>query len=375
MVMKNVPGMPLVQLGVDIHSIRTALATTTNTMDAADEATIYIGQVFTSDGASHTIDTTGSSSLQWRTSTVTFANGGTTVVVGLAAVDTGAGPPGRASNTTNVINFDVSKSLTGGGGGVTTDAWQTHVPDTGTKTIANGDFVAFAVQMTARGGADSVRAAIQSASSSVHRPTVTGYIGGSYTALSGVPNCIIVFSDGALGYFYGGSVFSTINTRTWNTGGAVDEYGQLYNFPFPMKIHGIYGHIDSDADCNIVLYSDPLGTPVAEKTVSIDANAVSGTTGRMFQVLFSSPYTYAPNTNIGAVFSPGASNVSAYYRTLANADHRVADVWGTSGYGIQRAATGVGAFADSNSSLDHYYIGLLVGAFEHGVQPTYVLGI
>jgi hypothetical protein len=63
------------------------------------------------------------------------------------------------------------------------------------------------------------------------------------------------------------------------------------------------------------------------------------------------------------VFKPGGSNVSAYFKTLANSAHRIADMWGTSGYGISRAS---GAFSDANSSLDHYYIGLLVGAFDSG---------
>lgn len=347
-------------------------ASTTTTIDAANEAAIYIGRIATSDGGSHTIDPSGSSSLGWRSGSLTFANGGTTVIVGLAAVDAATGPPPRAANAADVITFDVSKSLTGGGGGITANAWQTHVPDTGTKTIAHGDLVAFAVQATARGGTDAIRPTHATINAVRQRPSVTNFTGGSYAASTSGPNIIITFSDGAIGWFFATDVFSVQSTRTWNSGSATKEYGQLYQLQFPTKVYGIYGWVAPSADTDLVLYSDPLGTPVAEKTISIDSNTTSVATGALFFELFPAPYTAGPNQKLGAVFKPGGTDISAYYKTIASAGHRVSDAWATGGYGISRAS---GAFADANSSLDHYYIGLIVGAFEHGVNPNYALGI
>jgi hypothetical protein len=330
--------------------------------NAANIAAIFIGRIVTSDGGSHTLDTTGSSSLGWRADSVTFANAGTTCAVGLAPVDTGNGPPARPSNTTNVINFDVKATFTGGGGGIAT-GWQSSVPTTGTKTIANGDLVAFAVQMTARGGADVVLVSYLTTSITVSRPTVTGFNGSSYSNRDASPNCFITFSDGAFGWFEGSDVVSTTTTRTWNSGSATKEYGQLYQMPFPMKVRGIYGTAVILNDTDVVLYSDPLGTPVAQKTVSIDANAVASTSSNFFYELFASPYTAAANQPLGAILKPGASNISTFFKTQNNAAHRITDPWGTSGYGISRAS---GAFANANSSLDHYYIGLIVSAFDDG---------
>src|SRR5262245_29075212 len=218
-----VPVGPGVQL---TGSTPTSLITTT--MAANNEALIFIGQIMTSDGSSHTINTTGSSSLGWRTSGVTFASGSTIVKVGLATVDTANGPPGRAVNVSDVITFDVSKSLTGGGGGITATNWQIHVPDSGSKTIANGDFVAFAVQMTARGGSDSVTGTYATATNVMHRPTVTAFTAAAYSSPNGVPNVIITFSDGALGFFAHGEVLKFITAQTFNNTGATKEYGQLY---------------------------------------------------------------------------------------------------------------------------------------------------
>jgi hypothetical protein len=363
MALQSLPGTPFVAIGPGIMTAHATPTTANTTMDAANEALIMVGYAVTSDGGSHTINTTGSSSIGWRAGAVTFANAGTTFKVGIAAVDTANGPPARASNTTDVINFDVAASFTGGGGGVTANAWQTSVPTTGSKTIAHGDLVAICLQMTARGGSDSIIATIGTAAGQTHRPTITPFTGGTYTTQTQIPNAFITFSDGATCHLLGTDLFSSINTRTWSSGSATKEYGQLYNLPFPMKVCGIYGWLDPDADCDIVLYSDPLGTPVAEKTISIDLNTVSSANVRRFHTLFATPYTTTANQNIAAVFKPGGSAVSATYRTIANAGHRVADVFGTSGYGISRAS---GAFADANSSLDHYYIGLIAGAFDDG---------
>lgn len=334
--------------------------------DATNEAAIFIGRVITSDGGSHTIDTSGSSSIGWRTGSVTFSNGGTTLVVGIAPVDTSSGPPPRAVNSSNAISFDVSASYTGGGGGLSANSWVQSVPTSGSKTIANGDLVAIAVQMTARAGSDLVQVGSAAASDYMLRPCVTAYTGAIYAAQQQVPNCLITFSDGAVGWFDGGDVYQSVAAVSYNSGSSPNEYGQLYQLPFPVKVCGLYGIVSilaSGRDFDVVLYSDPLGTPVAQRTVSIDGNTVASTGAFYFRELFATPYDIAANQPIGVVVKPGASSVSAYSKTLNNAAHRIADLWGTSGYGISRSS---GAFSNINSSLDHLYVGMIVSAFDGG---------
>ena len=346
------------------HNFTQPYATLNVVIDATNEACIMIGQIETSDEGTHTIDTTGSSKIEWRAGAVTFANAGTTVKVGIAAVDTTTGPPGRAVNTAGVITFDVSKSMVGGGGGITANAVQSHVPDAGSKTIAHGDLVAICVQATARAGADSIGITLAS-TSSIQRPSVTSFLSATYADVAAVPNAFITFSDGATGWVMGTSFFSAMDERTFASGAATKEYGQLYQFGFPVKIYGLYGWVNlAGSDFDAILYSNPLsGSPVAEKTISIDANTVASNTTRRFEILFASPFSLGANTPIGAVFKPGVASIDVYYKTLSAATQRVCDVWGTSGYGIGRAS---GAFANINSSLDHYLIGLIVGAFDAG---------
>lgn len=338
-------------------------------LDAAEESVVHVGYVWTSDGGSHTIDTSGSSSIGWKTGAITFANAGTTVKVGLAALDLATGPPARAANVANVITFDVSKSHTGGGGGITDTAWQTNVPDAGTKTIANGDLVAFGVQMTARGGADSVLVQHVNTHGGIATilPTVTSYTGAAYAATTGVPNCVITFSDGALGYFFGGYVFLTTQTGvTWNSGSATKEYGNYLQFPAPVYIHGIAADISIGGDVDFVLYSDPLGTPVAEKTISVDANAI-GITGnaRYMRLLFSTPYLASANQPLAVIMKPGGTNTTSRHVTLNAAANMAAYPLGTNCYAVNRAS---GAFAAQNSSKDRFGIAVLVeGAVGGGL--------
>jgi len=358
-------GTPLVMVGMAGRQGNAALSAMSNTfLDAAKEACIMIGQVFTADGGSHTIDTTGSSNLQWRSAAVTFANAGTTVKVGLAAVDTATGPPGRAVNVTDVITFDVSKSHTGGGGGITADAWQTNVPDAGTKTVANGDILAFAVQMTAVAGGDSVNVSTLSIATGVGiMPFVANYTGGSYAAPTTVPNALITFSDGTLGWFYGASVISTITAQTWNSGSGTKEYGNYLSLPVPVKVYGIIANCNVAGNTDFILYSDPLGTPVAEKTVSVDLNVIGASAAdRWLPLLFASPYSATASQPLAAIIKPtSATTISSPYITMNASAHQNAWTGGTNVYAVNRAS---GAFAAQNSNKDRFTVGLLVGAFD-----------
>lgn len=364
-------GMPLVAFGAAGRNGTALVSSASNTLiDAANEACIMIGQIFTEDGGTHTIDTTGSSSLGWMSGSLTFANGATTVKVGLAAVDLTAGPPGRAAAVANVITFDVSKSLTGGGGGITANAWQEHVPDAGTKTIVNGDLVAFAVQMTALGGADATRPQTASnVSVASSWPLVTEYTGGAYSTVNALmPNAVITFSDGKLGFFAAGYVFATPSTtQTWNNGSATKEYGNFFQVPFPCNIYGIYHGGGIGGDTDFILYSAPLGTPVAEKTVSVDLNTVgSATVSRPGYILFPAPYSAAKDQPLAAIMKPtSATNVSLNYKTFNVSAHQKGEPFGANGYAVNRAS---GAFATQNSNKDRYAIGLLIGAFDNGAS-------
>lgn len=357
-------GTPLLPIGSAARGFQPSITTlSSTTLDAALEAVIMVGYMRTSDGGSHTIDTTGSSAMEWRSGSTTFANAATSVKVGLAAVDTATGPAGRAVNVTDTITFDVSKSHTGGGGGITSSAWQTNVPDAGTKTIANGDLVAFCVQMVTRGGVDSVLVSHSTTlGTTLSVPFVTTFTGAAYANGNVSPNAVITFSDGAKGYFFGGNVASVgLTAMTIDSDLTLKEGGNLLQFPFPVRAYGIYGAWTIAANHDVVLYSDPLGTPVAQRTITQDFNAVSSTAvGNGHILLFSSPYDIAANTPVVAAVKASATAVSMNYKTFNAAAHQDSEPLGQNCYAVTRDA---GAFAAQNSSKDRAAIGLLIGAF------------
>jgi hypothetical protein len=358
-------GTPLVIIGANIPSGASALPSSSSiTMDAANESCVQYGHVFWEDGGTHTVDTTGSSSLGWRAGTVTFANAGSTFKIGLATVDAATGPPARATNVADVITLSVSKTHTGGGGTVTTGAWNENVPTAGSLSIAHGDFIAFCGQMTARAGVDTIDMNFN-AVTGPPRPGVTGFTGGAYGAGGGVPNVVITASDGTLGFFYGGSVWLTsTTTQTWNSGSATKEYGNYFLMPVPAKIYGFVVACTFAGDTDLILYSDPLGTPAAQKTVSVDLNQVQLSAARWSVVLFSSPYSTTASQPVAGIIKPtSVTNTAAPYKTFSVSAHQKSETLGTNCYAVSRAS---GAFAAVNSNKDRFALGLLVGAFDDG---------
>lgn len=364
-------GMPIVNVGGALREGVPIYSSVTNTTIAATRAAcIMYGYIWTSDGSSHTIDTSGSSSLEWRTGGVTFSNAGTTVVVGLAAVDLTVGPPGRAANASGVITFDVSKTLTGGGGGITGSAWQSHVPDTGSKTIAHGDLVAFAVQMTARGGTDSVTVATTGQVADL-LPSITALDGSSnYTAATRAPNVVITFSDGAYGFFYGCTIVNALTTTSFNSSSTTREYGNVYNLPFPAGVYGVrYSlNVTSSGSYDVILYSSPFSAPPTVITsVSIDPQVIaSAGSNNLFTVMFTSFRSLSANTDYAVALRPtSTTNITITYKSVNSTTHMLAEYFGNNSYGVNRGST-ANAFSVSNSYKDLMPISLLLGSFDNG---------
>ena len=374
MALLNIDGVPTTLVGFPtrVGAPAALSSTTVATIDATNEALITIGHIWTSDGGTHTIDTTGSSGLGWRTNNILFGNAGTTVKVGLATVDTANGPPGRAVNVGGVITFNTSRSLIGGTGGIADNLWNEPTPDTGTMTIANGDLVAFCIQMTARGGTDIINVGgIPQAYANVGFPCVTSYLSSAYANTTFLPNCRIQFRDGARGYFAGSALQNgDLATYTWNSGSANKEYGNALTLPFPARISGLvaYGILGGPTD--FVLYSNPFVTPVAERTISMSHRALAVGTAGALQMLFPTPYDAQANQPLVLAMKPGATSNSMFSRLVPLAVDQDGDSGGETCFGVGRAS---GAF--SSLAFDRLTIGALVQAFAHPARSSHILGL
>lgn len=330
------------------------LSNTNITLNAAGETCHSFGYLMLENplGGSKTISAAGGGSIVWLTSTVTFANAGTTFKVGIQDLST-VNNPGQGDGT-----FDVQASFTGGGGGVTGTAVQTSVMTSGTKTLNHGDLISITHSMTARGGTDSVLVThnhMDAYLAATLVPAVTDNTTGAYArSATAIPNAYIVFDDGTIGWIAGTS-FSAVTptTLTFNSGtGTADEYGNLLNFPVTFYAMGIAITLSDSSysgDFELLLYTDPLGTPAVQRTITVDASSISVINSRLRGFfLFSSPYLMTANTPIGITIRPTtANNLSTYYRDVNSSTGGKAGVPNSSCYAIRRLDNS-GAFSDYN---------------------------
>jgi len=245
--------------------------------------------------------------------------------------------------------------------------WATIVPDTGSMLITPGDMVAVFVQMLVRGGTDTLALTGLSAGGSPFGPQGTTYTAPStFAAMTLIPNIIISFADGALGYIDYGDVFSSIQNRAVTNVSTPREYGQLFVMPFPMRIKGIYGSITAAGDFTLSLYTDPLtATPLVQRSIAVDGNTITSAVNRWgFKSV--PPLDVPANTPIvAAMKSTTASSVSVTTKTYANSAHGISDPTGLTGYAVSRGASG--AFVDAQpTGLEQLYMGLVVEGFDTG---------
>jgi hypothetical protein len=363
---------PRLNLGPDRNTWGGAGPTAGNILlDAANEAVHMIGDFATSDGGSHTIDTSGASKLEWKSNALTFANAATVLKVGMTTVIS----DGLARHVANVIDFDVVAQYTTATIVPAANTWMSTTPTSGSKTIAHGDQVAFCLQMTARGGADAVNVQFDNIGANHGYPALRSYLAASYGVPTGWVQCFVRFADGATGWINGGVAWSTVLSRVYNSGSTPDEYGELASWPYPVRVYGIWTNLalaNSSADFEALLYTDPLGTPAVARSVAFDANVAPTISGRHFDFMFPTPLDIPANTPVVFAVRPTtANNVTLYGATLAASDHW--DSWGLAdGYGVQRTNQ-TGPFADANTELVHYRVGAVGGAFDDGVRRTMLI--
>lgn len=282
----------------------------TSTMDAVGESVTYIGKCYLEGGSgSKTISSSGGKIL-WRTgSLITFANAATNFRIGIQDV---------AATGLEDGTFDVYADLTSSSGIVGTTHYETAMTS-GSKTITHGDIIAISFEMTARGGSDSVsqfgRAVQYSAATTLNFPYYTTDTGSGPTRTNtGALGAVILFDDGSLGWidqaYY--IPFSATSTITYGLNSSPDEYAAVFKLPYKCSISGGWfqlGDIASTDTFEVILYSSPDTSPVAQRTSTIDPNLTgSTTTTTRYSYLFSSSYTLSANTWYGISMRPTSAN-------------------------------------------------------------------
>lgn len=349
----------------------TAIPSAALVIDAAAEAVHYTGQVFLEAGSgSKTISSAGGK-IHWRTSgSVTFANAGTTLRIGLQDVSTAAAP------TQGDGTYDVYADLVGGTDTIAASTAHATAMESGTKTIAHGDKVTIVIEMTARGGTDSVGILYQTGGQGVDSlfPSFTSYLASTWGKVAGQPLVTLEFDDGTFGGIFTGPPVPGASTGTAvtfasNTGTA-DEYGNVFSFPFPVVVEGVWSityPTSNAADYEVCLYSDPFGTPTLIEAVTVDATQVStANSPRTHSVMFAAARTLAQNTVYAVTARPTTTTtIGCYYHDYTAAGAAVAPL-GQNLYSIRRLDN-AGSFSDYNggtAKTRRMVMGLILGGFE-----------
>lgn len=334
-------------------------ASTQNVMDAAGESTAIIGQLYLQGGSgSKTLSAAGGGSIVWRTgASVTFNNGSTLIDCGVQDV----------SATTGLEDgtFDVKGTMTSGSG-VAANAYFYVTMASGSKTMAHGDTIAIVLEMTARGGADSVTAARFLPANSVGAsafPYGTADTG-TLTKTVNYPFLMIIFDDGTVGWIDGMSALAVTRTSTsFNSGSTPDEYCGCFTPTIKMEINAIgidVSDIDAGDDFEVILYQDPQGTPTVLQTATVDPDVTNQAgQGYAFSIFNITATTLSPGTQYGIALRPTTTNPISigyvdYIQAAGEALKNMSPWFGTTAILASRTNQ-TGAF----STVQTYYLPLI----------------
>lgn len=219
------------------------------------------------------------------------------------------------------------------------------------RAVTYNDLLALVIEFDGGGrlGADSVAISGFSQAPVDNQCISTLQTGGVWAGQACTPNIVLEFDDGTFGTLNGSMVNAspTINVSL-NTGSAEDEVGQLFQFPYPVKVGGarcLMGWTNTSSDCDVILYE---GTTV-RRSSSIDASKIGLDTTRPLPVVWE-PWEFAANTPFRIVVKPTtANNVQVYYQTLNDANHRTLRGGGTNCAATSRVDGG--AFTDLTTRM------------------------
>lgn len=323
-------------------------------LDADEEEFQLIGRVYLQAGSGSKTFGTSGSKLGWAGGSAgTFVSSATlrTGVKKASSVDLANGPPTRA--TIGAAAFDVYKDLIGGTDTLNTVAWNESTMDTGTPfTVAHGDLLAVCFHLNVVSGTQSINFSAQNNNSvDIHCPASTLVTAGPAYAFQGcVPNIIITFDDGTIGWL-DGSFVSSGNASTTTVGNG-NIFGNVFQLPFDCQVDAILAQVGSSTTTNfdIGFWSDPAGTPTAMPggTVSYDAQLTGSAGNRWMTCPLSSPITLSADT----AYFAGIKQNSATAVVVTHADvNAAADlrVMGLDENTYAALSTSGGAIAAANS--------------------------
>lgn len=346
-------------------------------LNAATDKYCMYGRIYI-DGRPTIAKTLSTGTIEWRTAAVTFASGSTTIDIGIQDVTTGAGPIAQPDG-----GFDVKTTLTGGGGGITANAWQTTTMTSGSKSITHGDLIAVVWEIVTFGGADSIIISNnqQPLWSTPGQPGTNTFDVGAWQTTQTLgagrwPLLIITFDDGTKAIIDSAFPATTVNSETFQDSSNPDERGMIFQVPFNCMMDCIWASLsvtDANSDFTLKVYRDATGLWNGSETSVTTLNVlaqqwglVSASAPKFTTFPLATEFSIDKNIDYAVtVRATGSSNTILAAAQLANTAHRVVIPGGTTLKKLSRQ-NDAGAFTIESPATTMDIVGIGISQVDDG---------
>lgn len=344
-------------------------------LDADEEEVQCIYTTTIDGGGSKTFGTSGSK-IDWLPgASITFLTG-STLRVGVkdsSKIDTANGPVGRA--TVGAAAFNVYKDLVGGTDTITSTTWRSDSMASGTPfTVTDGDPLVLGWHLDTTSGSPSVKIRMTASQDQTTRvfpvSTLVTASGGTFTALTNLPNAILTFDDGTIGWLDPSHIIVSANDAQTSAIGNTNINGNIVRLPFNCKIDMLAAAVNpttAAANFALDLYSTPLGTPSLVESIAFDANvgevAVNNIRMALKRLTTARELTRNVDYAIG-VRQTTATSVTVYQNDVNAAAHFRPN--GLDGTCYAAISTAGGTFAAQASGLRRYNIYMRIAQVDDG---------
>lgn len=296
---------------------------------------------------------------------VVWANGGTSVDIGVQDVDAAGLPDGT---------FDVSATLVPGVETIASTLPYAITMESGSKTITHGQLIAVGLLCTARAGADSL---------TINRLSLPtwgfglpyGVAGTGSTKSAEVAPFTIQFNDGSWGWIDGCPMLYNTNATgvslPFNSGSTPDEYCAAWQMNVPISIVALGQFLSAVATADTfeaILYSDPFGTPTPIVTFTPDPDQLFS--GAQCRFTLGTPETLAANTWYAFAIRPtSVNNISIIYQDMTTGFEVLKEIQPFSELAMAARTDQTGPFVITQ---DYHlpFLSLNLGGLDDGSTPA-----
>jgi hypothetical protein len=261
---------------------------------------------------------------------------------------------GNPTGTLWAANTNAAKAIVGGDA----NTWVNSGNLTADATLAVGDVFAIVIANGAVPG-NFVIARYEDQSLPSGFPYGNVYTG-SWTKQASLCLMVVEYSDGSFEPVFGVQDMGFINTIAPASNSATNEYGNIFSFPFPCRVKGVWVWIGASGDFAVKLY-DSDGTTVLATTGTVDKDVRHSTSTGVQFIPFTSSASLSKNTSYRVVIVPTTTTaISVYDFDVGSA--AMMDCF-PAGQNMYRSVKTSGNWVETTTSRT--YMGLIIDSFDN----------